>query len=122
MKKVSWSAFFAGFFTDLGIQIIQIIFVILVFLRYQSVVLVYSWYFITELIVSVFVGYVIGKMAKEAPLFNALFYYVSMLVLTGVAVSLLPEENWTHVSSLWTAIIQLTELVGLSVGALMAKK
>ena len=99
MKKVSWCALFAGFFTDLGMQIIQFIFVILVFLRFQSVVLVYSWYFITELIVSVFVGYVIGKMAKEAPLFNALFYYVCMLILTGVAVSLLPEENWTHISS-----------------------
>jgi hypothetical protein len=39
---------------------------------------------------------VIGKVAKGAELFNALVYYVSTLVVAGIAFSLLPEENWTQ--------------------------
>jgi hypothetical protein len=122
MKKVSWIALIAGWFTDIGLQVIQFLLVILVFLRFQSVFLTYSWYLISEILASVLVGYVIGKIAKDAPLFNALVYYVGMFILTGVTVSLLPEEKWTHISSLWTMIIQSIELVGLCVGALMAKK
>lgn len=122
MKKISWSALIAGFFTDIGLQAVQLLLVILVFLRFQSAFLTYGWYLVSEILVSVFVGYVIGKIAKGAELFNALVYYVSMLVLGGVMFSLLPEENWTHVSSLWSSLIQVIELAGLATGALIAKE
>jgi len=122
MKNISWSALIIGWFTDIGIQVVQFLFLILVFLRFQSSFVPYIWYFISELLAAVLVGYVIGKLAKSAPLFNALVYYLGMLVITGVAVSLLPEEKWFHVSSFWTVFIQCLELAGLTVGALMAKE
>jgi len=122
MKKIAWSALVAGFFTDLGLQIIQIIFLIVAFLQLRSTVLVYGWALISELLAACLVGYVIGKIAKGAELFNVMVYYIGGLVLSGIAFALLPEENWTHVSSFWSSLIQVTEIAGLATGALMAKK
>jgi hypothetical protein len=122
MKKIAWSALVAGFFTDLGLQVVQIIFLFVVFLQFRSIVLIYGWALISELLASCLVGYVIGKIAKGAELFNALVYYVGMLVLSWIAFALLPEENWTHVSSLWSSLIQVAEIAGLATGALLAKK
>jgi hypothetical protein len=122
MKKIAWSALVAGFFTDLGLQIVQIIFLIVAFLQLRSTVLVYGWMLISELLAACLVGYVIGKIAKGAELFNTMAYYVGGLVLSGIAFALLPEENWTHVSSLWSTLIQLIEIAGLATGALLAKE
>lgn len=122
MKKFSWSAFFAGLFTDIGMQVIQLIIVAIVYVFLHSPFLTYIWYIVSEIIVSVFVGYVIGKVAKESPLFNALVYYMVTYALMVVFVSIFAEENWTHVPSFWTMVVQTIELFGLSVGALLVKK
>lgn len=122
MKKISWSAFFAGLFTDIGMQLIQLIIVAIVYVYLRSSFLAYSWYLVSEILVSVFVGYVIGKVAKEAPLFNALVYYIINYVLMAAFASIVAEENWTHVPSFWSMVVQTIELFGLSVGALLVKK
>ena len=122
MKKISWSAFFAGLFTDIGMQLIQLIIVAVVYVYLRSSFLAYSWYIVSEILVSVFVGYVIAKVAKEAPLFNALVYYIVNYVLMVAFVSMVAEENWTHVPSFWSMVVQTIELFGLSVGALLVKK
>ncbi|GAK58195.1 hypothetical protein U27_05168 [Candidatus Vecturithrix granuli] len=122
MKKISWSAFFAGVFTDIGMQVIQLIIVAIVYVFLRSPLLAYIWYIGSEIIVSVFVGYVIGNVAKEDPLLNALFYYIVTYVLMFVFVSMVAEENWTHIPSFWAMVVQTIELFGLSVGALLVKK
>ena len=122
MKKISWSAFFAGLFTDIGMQVIQLIIVAIVYVFLHSPFLTYIWYIVSEIIVSVFVGYVIGKVAKEAPLFNALVYYMVTYALMVVFVSTFSEESWTHIPSFWSMVVQTIELFGLSVGALLVKK
>ena len=122
MKKFSWSAFFAGLFTDIGMQVIQLIILAIVYVFLHSPFLAYGWYLVSEIIVSVFVGYVIGNVAKKAPLFNAMVYYIVTYVLMIVFVSIFAEENWTHVPSFWAMVVQTIELFGLSVGALLVKK
>lgn len=82
MKKFSWSAFFAGLFTDIGMQVIQLIIVAIVYVFLRSPFLSCIWYIVSEIIVSVFVGYVIGKVAKEAPLFMV----VQTIELFGLSV------------------------------------
>lgn len=122
MKKISWSALLAGMFTDFGMVVLQVLVIFWIYATTRSTLLLYSWVFVSEILVAVFVGYVIGKVAKEEPFLNALAYYAGMLVLTGAFALLLPEEQWIHVSSFWTISIQALEFSGLCFGALLAKK
>jgi hypothetical protein len=40
--------------------------------RFQSSILAYGWFLVSEILAAVFVGYIIGKIAKGAELFNAM--------------------------------------------------